>query len=212
MNEKPILFSGPMVRAILSGQKTQTRRVMKIQPPVEDRRHRWAITVRGGECAWGRDPWYKSDPMNHLVEGRCRCTFGAAGTNLWVKETHCPGAGLAKCSSADLALSVMAPAGSAPAPEVIYRADGAVLPAGVKWRPSIFMRRAYSRINLLVTDIRVERLQDITEADAQAEGCPGDEDTHPLTEYEALWEEINGSESWTLNPWVWVVSFKRVTP
>jgi len=181
MKERPILFSAPMVRAILAGQKTQTRRIVKLPPGCgvgtyttdgEALPHEYVIAEPDG------------DPGPPL-----RCPF-AAGMNLWVKETHCFGGS-----------DSFGP---------IYRASGATLPAGAKWRPSIFMPRWASRINLRVTDIRAERLHDITEAGARVEGCRGSVATfgRAWDEYRDLWEEINGVGAWKLNPWVWVVSFE----
>jgi hypothetical protein len=148
MKERPILFSAPMVRAILDGRKTQTRRVIKEK-------------LMRGEGA-------------HVNN----CQYGKPGDRLWVRETFCYHDYLAR---------------------YLYKADGVT---GVKWKPSIFMPRIASRIMLEITGIRVERLQDISEEDAIAEGWPKSSDW-----YRSLWESINGQGSWVLNPWVWVIEF-----
>lgn len=199
MAERPILFSGAMVRAILAGTKTQTRRVVKPQPYVD---------AQGNAC-WngsnfgqdGRGPLLRSlaSPVPSSRTKRVHCPYGAPGDRLWGRETWCP-----------LTL------GFAYAADPIW--NGA--PAG-RWRPSIHMPRAASRITLEITGVRVERLQDISEADAMAEGCslecmtPTGDDSgsaiHGPGGYIALWESINGPGSWDANPWVWVVEFKRVT-
>ena len=181
MKERPILFSAPMVRALLAGTKTQTRRTCN-HPGLKD----LSYIVNCGDGWWGDE------------EGdfQARCPYGQPGDRLWVRETFCD--------------DWLADAGG-----VAYRADGGMdaemFDAGCTWRPSIHMPRSLSRITLEVTGVRVERLQDISEADAIAEGTP-----FPfggwVGGYQKLWESINGPGSWDLNPWVWVVEFKRVTP
>jgi hypothetical protein len=186
--ERPILFSGPMVRAILSGSKTQTRRVVK--PP------------RGAEfeIEFG---W----PVVECFDLEMRpipCPYGTEGTRLWVKETF-----------ADTEQ-----AGDHPADAYyVYRADDPDWETceGWRWRPSIFMPRRASRITLEVTDVRVERLQAISEADAMAEGCthhhdPGGDGQNVIEQYAYLWDAINAKRghSWAMNPWVWAITFRRV--
>lgn len=206
MNERPILFSGPMVRAILDGRKTQTRRSAK-------------LTDAGRVRAVGtRMNWHPEDPNAVLA-----CPYGAPGDRLWVKETWA-------CSVWRDALKPTELKTSDP---IEYRADYTStgldpLERG-RWRPSIFMRRWMSRITLEITDVRVERLQDISEEDAKAEGCDKEiEHEEILTQadydcgyytpayyacgFERLWQSINGPDSWSANPWVWVVTFKRVEP
>lgn len=178
MRERPILFSGPMVRALLDGRKTQTRRVVKPQPvdPFDGAQLRTAVSA-------------------YALAGPC--PYGEPGDRLWVRETW-------------------AKAGEQ-GDRVEYRADTADPKAG-KWRPSIFMPSWASRITLEVESVRVERLQDISEADARAEGVT----PAPFTKagraahlvhveaFESLWGSINGPDSWAANPWVWVVAFRRV--
>jgi len=192
--ERPIIFSAPMVRAILEGRKTQTRRVVKrLTHDAALRRFTHAI-----------------------VEGRC--PYGRPGDRLWVRETWAPYHG------ADEPVRELDDADC-----VRYAADGAVhmamhdgvdqdpldayglaphvsMPGGPwKWRPSIHMPRWASRITLDVVDVRVERLCSISAADAADEGVD------VRTEFVELWESINGAGSWGANPWVWVVTFKRVS-
>jgi hypothetical protein len=108
---------------------------------------------------------------------------------------------------------LMANAGAALAPGIIYAANGATLPPGTHWRPSIHMPRWACRIVLQVTGVRVERLQEISRGDAMAEGCPfpnmaaGDD---PRVWFAGLWESTYDPESWAANPWAWVVEFRRV--
>ena len=175
MTERPIIFSFPMVRAILDGSKTQTRRALKS----------WWQGVDVDN--W---PMYNSDEDGNWY--RERCPNGQSGDRLWVRETfsHCADTG-----------------------EVIYKADGWAVQGGI-WAPAIHMRREYSRLDLEITDIRVERLQDISEGDAVAEGCPGQIDNleFPSEQYRRLWDTLNAKRGlgWDTNPWVWVIEFKRV--
>ncbi len=191
MKERPILFSAPMVRALLDGSKTQTRRIIKPQP--KDRPTGW------GTVENGKGP-----------ETSVRCPYGQPGDRLWVRETWRTGAGLDQLAPSDLPHDV----------PVFFEADGETVHNQGKVRQSIFCMRWMSRITLEVTDVRVERLQEISEADAIAEGIdvtrldPGATYTDDVPSarrgYRALWESINGAGSWDLNPWVWVVEFKRV--
>lgn len=198
MKSRPILFSAPMVRAILEGRKTQTRRIVKPQPSaVEAYKH--------GEHAELSDPAAsiilrddKGTGWNMC--GPFRCPYGQPGDRekllLWVKETFSPQPHLNA--------------------KAYYRATDPLVGVS-KWKPSIFMPRAFSRITLEIVGVRVERLQDIGEEDARAEGCnePSSrammQDARPWqTAYRLLWESINGKGSWDANPWVWVITFKRI--
>ncbi|WP_085614929.1 MULTISPECIES: hypothetical protein [unclassified Pseudomonas] len=209
--ERPILFSGPMVRAILESAKTVTRRVMKVQPVLRD--GLWQVYGAG----WGEGMTSIPAVQGHSLSANC--PYGQPGERLWVRETF----------------SRSNPGGDEGV--YFYRADGR-FPAAMgggrfygdeRWKPSIHMPRAASRILLEITSVRVELLQAITEAQAVAEGCQALEGCkwHTFKEaaagvpmhdhtardaFEALWESINGEESWSSNPWVWVVEFKRVTP
>ncbi|WP_341929711.1 hypothetical protein [Methyloversatilis discipulorum] len=219
MKETPILFSAPMVRAILAGTKTQTRRVVKPQPLGDKPRSAW---FEPGVMGWA-PPEIPSQAWH-----RVRCPYGQPGDRLWVREAfsgpHC-------MDATDECVAVQ-PSKWGEGSRIWYWADGN--PTHGDWtrpRPSIHMPRWASRILLEVTAVRVERLQDISEADAMAEGAeclfsptcsaadrelldiPLMEDASPFRNgYALLWESINGAGSWKANPWVWVVEFKRVTP
>lgn len=202
MKERPILFSGPMVRAILCGRKTQTRRVVKESFNV-DRVTYGCIGGQGFGFIFG----------NKVV----RCPYGELGDRLWVKETHFEAR---KWRHAPL---------FAAAPDFIYRADCELrsVIGCHHWKPSIFMKRESSRITLEIVSVRVERLQEISEADAMAEGIepkqmPTGEVVYndhlgteaklarPVSSYATLWDSINGIGAWATNPWVWVVEFKKL--
>lgn len=219
--ERPILFSGPMVRALLDGSKTQTRRALKVQPthfnPVGVPRR---VVPSGGP----------SDVI--------RCPYGETGDRLWVRETfYCDHCFYPEGTPPSCYWNGDKPR-AAHTPEQIqkeradmleamyYRADGDPAfeaPEGpTPWRPSIHMPRWASRITLEITSVRVERLQDISDADCVAEGCgalpaaigsrmtsnPGE--TIPRAMFRALWESINGPASWAANPWVWAVEFRKL--
>lgn len=207
-----------MVRAILAGTKTQTRRALKTQPleiltPRDSRAKSLAATTRvfNGKRTWfalkGRDP-NRGDAFF--------CRYGEVGDRLWVRETWA------------------IPPGSDRADEVVYRADltDAMIAeerairrretreaaelrecghVDSPWRPSIHMPRAFSRITLELTEIRIERLRDISEADARAEGVEVTaRENGALAPFRDLWRSINGAESWDANPWVWVLTFRLV--
>lgn len=218
MTERPIPFSGPMVRAILAGTKTQTRRVVK---PVGDDN---GFVLQD----YGRGWWpYRSDdgesPMKGDRELPHRCPYGATGDRLWVREAWRVGTKWDSTKPSDLAprrMTVEFEAGGYGCKGIDDSGwafhDAPVLerPEWVgKLRPGMFMPRWASRLTLEVTEIRVERLQDISEADARAEGyelgappCIDD----PRRWYRYLWEQINGAGSWDANPWVWMVGFKKL--
>lgn len=204
MKERPILFNGPMVRAILDGRKTQTRRVLSA-------RVQWGL---GGAATWA------SIPTPEIVGDLAKyCPYGLPGDRLWVRET---------CFLwKSLGGEIVSPE------DVVYCEDPAwnKIEDDCHWKkvPSIHMRRAASRINLEITKIRVERVQDITEADARAEGiadggclnCGNPEPCACSTpkpdardSYVDLWDSTLKRDSeyrWENNPWVWVIEFKRVT-
>ena len=200
---KAIRFSGEMVRAILDGRKTQTRRVIKL--PKNS-----TITPCGnGEYQILHST---SHPTLGLPGKILKCPYGRPGDRLWVREMwSCIGAEHVK------------PSDIAPGYTVYYHADPIekIWRVG-KWRPSIHMPRWASRIALRVTDVRVERLQEITEANAKAEGCSGGivrTQRHLSREYTVLqsfihrWDSINAKRGfgWNRNPWVWVVNFELTT-
>jgi hypothetical protein len=204
MKEHPILFSTPMVNAILEGRKTQTRRVIKPQPhsdsysiskvpyyiELENHWNKWSITDEHGET--------------RLVN----CPYGKPGDILWVRETFAPPT-KTNCTE--------------------YKADWlgdelkAFFDKDHKWKPSIHMPKDAARIWLQIIDIRVERLQDISHESAIAEGIellPNGNYQNYLKKikipswptayhsFQSLWESIHSSESWNKNPWLWVVEFK----
>jgi hypothetical protein len=208
MKERPILFSAPMVRAILDGRKTQTRRIVKDRRPWAQQAipKLTAFVPSADRSSFGMKVGYQGDPLAGHV-GTIWCPYGAPGDRLWVRETF---GGDDICGYA-------------------YRADhpeqkrfeGDGEQPDSPWRPSIHMPRAASRILLEVTDVHAERLQDISEDDARAEGveafardAEGDcwTDGKHRTALEYLWGQINGPDSWARNPWVWVVGFQRVQP
>lgn len=226
MKERPILFSAPMVRAILDGSKTQTRRVMKKQPRSgTDRVILLERPIRSMKEAPVLRAWFQEEGANTSTE--LTCPYGQPGDRLYVREAW-------RTTGDDGRADYLAPSALQPHP-VWYDADGAA-PADQcagKTRVSIHMPRWASRILLDIVSVRVERLQDISEDDANAEGvelercclvstdpcgahlggCCGQPKTlEPIDAYRKLWNDINGSDAWGANPWVWVVEFKRVQP
>ena len=201
MKERPILFSGPMVRALLYGTKTQTRRVIKPQPwfmpEAYDHGARWAWAY--SEQAWEAENgivWGAKFPTEQLAQRDyfCdHCPYGAPGDLLWVRETW-----RVNGNEHDYAI-----AGS---DRVFYRADED-WNDGAGWRPSIFMPRWASRITLEVVSVRVQRLQDISHEDGKAEGLDS------LDGFALLWDRIYEKRGygWQVNPWVWAVEFRAVT-
>ncbi len=191
MKERPILFSAPMVRAILAGTKTQTRRVVGgLHPDCH--------SVR----PFGIDFKFY-DPFGRLTQAT-RCPYGQPGDRLWVREAWAVPHRYDHLGPSNI-------------PVLGVRTHYAATEerGGLRWRPSIHMCRWASRITLEVTGVRVERLQDISEADAAAEGIPHSEVSPPDMDtfaFRHLWESINGPGSWDANPWVWVVEFKRAQP
>ncbi|MGO0792773.1 hypothetical protein ACTOWA_23205 [Herbaspirillum seropedicae] len=231
MKERPILFSAPMVRAILAGDKTQTRRIMKPQPSINGQ--------------WHHLPTYGASSEQAFREGApcfTPCPYGQLGDRLWVRETW---RGIVEISPPDAVKPDYGVARYVPAQEHCKRVEYAA--TGQRdadpWRPSIHMPRWASRFLLEVTGVRVERLQDIREEDALTEGIeknwtgdPGrgqngfgtvgwipdcgwinymeDMDGEPAytpqDSFRSLWQSINGRASWEANPWVWVIGFRRI--
>lgn len=224
MKERPIPVSGPEVRAILDGRQTQMRRIIKPQPQFGI--GRYAEDGTPGEVDWVLLD-YDGDPIDSAL----RCPYGAPGERLWVRETHALAApSLSGRLEYDGARLVDSPFGPV---EVWYRADGALgimsmlFADGPRWRPSIHMPRWASRLTLEVTQVRVERLQDISEADAIEEGLlpvgglnsqqmwaysetTGGHFVDPRVAFHMLWNSIHGADSLAANPWVWVVEFQKV--
>jgi hypothetical protein len=208
MSEKPILFSGPMIRALLDGSKTQTRRIIRFDDPMPT----GTPTLMDNEdliyWAWGPD---------HYI-----CPYGVPGDRLWVRETF----------------RDENPEGSKNPSLVEFAAECRSDCMG--WRPSIFMPRWACRLHLEITEVRVERLQDISESGAMAEGVEKTPDAENLAvdpfrnkpswrgylnggrayrdsardSYASLWDSLNAKRGfgWDTNPWVWVMSFRRVEP
>lgn len=214
MTERPILFSGPMVRAIIDGRKTVTRRVIKAPIPssvkgIKEYRNRLGALVYG--FVLGR-----SEVLGEIMElAGIKCPVGQPGDLLWVREAW----------AADAQVNAVAPADLSQGEPVLYPADGAVRQTGCsmitpgKTRPSIHMPRWACRILLEITAVRVERLHDISEEHSRAEGYPaerqtetGGSDLDTWLWFRSLWKSINGADSWDANPWVWVVEFRQVMP
>lgn len=184
----PILFSTPMVNAIMRGDKTMTRRLIKTP------KNKLAAGFRINTSKDGANKWPEAiDENERGLEGNgcnMECPYGQIGDVLWVRETWSRWAN----------------------EPYKYKADGTT---GYSWKPSIHMPKAACRIFLEITNIRVEWLQDITENDAISEGVenlglyPG-YDVSSRGKFEGLWNLINGDESWDKNPLVWVIEFKRM--
>ena len=198
--ERPILFSGAMVRAILEGRKTQTRRIVKFLPEYLD-----AQFVRIKHEARKN----RFDPVLSIKhpDAYAACPYGQIGDRLWVRE-----------SFFETGITNVIVSSRHRFYKASYEGD---LP--IKWKPSIHMPRFMSRITLEITNVRVERLQDISEEDAKTEGLEtndhffcgrhGRNDIYPTAKqaFADLWDKINGKRaSWESNPWVWVVEFKKL--
>lgn len=204
MKESQLLFTGPMVRALLEGRKTQTRRLVKLQPheecgPVEVGLYHPTVIDRHCDEQPGAEIFgaYSLDG-----EWGAKCPYGVIGDRLWVRETFSfvGGQGVWELSQAQ----------SLGVERWLYRADGA---AADRWWPSIHMPRAASRITLGVTGVRVERVQDINEADAMAEGFGEQEDAHEpcaRDKFLSTFYDLNERAPRTENPWVWVIEFRRL--
>lgn len=214
MNEHPILFSAPMVRAILEGRKTVTRRVMKPQPPPWVEELGYTFFAPDGHIS-GRGI-YDDQPAEMFFK---RPAAYQKGCMLWVREAF----------QLLRAYDHLPPSKFDPDSPILWPADGAIRYddyPGLRWalgagrqRPSIHMPRWASRLKLSVTAVRAERLQDITEEGAMDEGLwdgttyvgdPLDPEPHKRL-FAELWNEINAKRgyTWDSNPWVWVVNFRR---
>lgn len=236
MKQRSILFSASMVRAILAGTKTQTRRVVKLPanakhvqywtPPSGKSEPGWADP---GVNYWTPDPNGETD-SNHLD----RCPYGQPGDRLWVREAFRFLDSFDGDSPATVGERCLAANYPKPWAPTQYEADGwrdnwmhvgtprsaPGSPTPGKLRPGIHMPRWASRILLEITAVRVERLNEISEADCIAEGASGGHGAIPSYSYNAtpeehyrhIWESINGPGSWAANPWVWVVEFRKIKP
>lgn len=200
-----MIFNAEMVRAILDGRKTQTRRIMKNQPAGDYAETPALIRSVGDGFQW----------HGHYGESSIfNCPFGTVGDRIWVRETWAE----AGAGAPDLKLY------RANYPEHFQTHYENVPPADeIRWTPSIHMPRWASRILLEITDVHIERLNDISQEDAQAEGMEltgwrptysdpdsGGEVWTPYDNFALLWESIYGVDSWLANPWVWVIEFKRI--
>lgn len=234
MKERPILFNAEMVRATLRevDPKTQTRRIVKPHP---NERGFWrhGTTAQCDDCGnhFARAPrkcqcgctLFKS--VEYQITKCLRdCPFGVAGDRLWVRETHAWADVMidnveredAVCVAYKADKTILRHEGSPPLSVDTYAIN--FEHKSIRWRPSIHMPRWASRITLEITKVRVERLQDISEDDAKAEGCQpceewprcaDDFDGSYVQSYRNLWDSINGKGSWDRNYWVWVIEFKR---
>jgi hypothetical protein len=226
MTERPILFSAEMVRAILDGRKTQTRRVAPIRE-LNILQHpgdmiTWSVSflkaVKGVLSSHSGGKF--SDLQARSIIASQFNPYGKPGDLLWVRETWgavWPADEPVPLRQCEIEYRADLPPGCTDRPGE-WPADEGNGPEVPKWRPSIHMPRWASRITLRITDIRVERLQDITEDDARAEGCDSaaweDEAGNGINSYREsfafLWGQIKGPGAWDENPWVWVVVFERV--
>ena len=217
MRERPIIFNADMVRAVLDGRKKQTRRIMREQPeviPKEDEFDQPGFWI----------PFNAGKTMVRNEDMYIACPFGLKGDRLWVRETF-----RVHSRATDVATLVYKASEQQSWTQQTHRVpiEKCNKPAVVDtWTPSIHMPIWASRITLEVTGVRVERLRDISEKDAAAEGVPlagdllpdypgtyltpkGDFATAKVA-FQRLWESIYGAGSWQANPWVWVVEFTRV--
>lgn len=216
MKETPILMCGEMVRATLEGRKTNTRRIVKPQPPADAYRpvnhpHRGIRFGRDDASFW-------PGPNKKYATNFLRCPYGQPGDRLWVRETWKPDPAFGyppntKASSLDQGTNILY---AATLPKEHPKATLQ------RWRPSIFMPRWASRITLEITGVRVERVQDISERGALAEGMTGivgGEDAYSNSDiclarpqFRMLWDRLNVRRGygWEKNPWVWALTFKIV--
>ncbi|HHU0322947.1 TPA: hypothetical protein ACT9XL_000162 [Klebsiella aerogenes] len=213
MTERGMIFNGEMVRAILDGRKTQTRR------PIKWKQTRFTeIGEREDGSKW---PW--SEDAEHACDYWHPCPFGAVGDRIWARETF-----RVHSRATDVATLVYKASVRNSWTEQTHRVPVAVCNKAAtpeKWTPSLHMPRWASRILLEITDVRVERLNAISEEDARAEGiidggCLNCGEPEPCgcanpepdatDAFAYLWQSIYGQENWNANPWVWVIEFKRV--
>ena len=203
--ERPILMSGPMVRAVLDGRKTQTRRVVK--------RRRFDADGSEGD---GRGEWCVTQPTHgwtpDLIARDYPCPYGVTGDRLWVRETWAAEPQFDHLSPADIPMTAQC------AGRVLY--DSAIVRGFHRPRPSIHMPRWASRLTLEITGVRVERVQAITEADAKAEGVEHyaaahlsrDHGLSAVEQFAYLWDSLNAPRGYSFgsDPWVWVLEFRRI--
>jgi len=197
MKARPILMNGEMVRATLSDLKTQTRRIVKPQPQTDGGSGRHP--VRPFQMPDGRWRWVLAATGVGVGEP-FECPMGVTGDRLYVRETW--------ARSRNNWLYAASCAGLSPR-ECVEEWDWS---SGMRdrWSPSIHMPKRASRITLEITDVRIERVQCITNADALAEGCVAGERASESDAFHNLWDSIYGPESWAANPWVFAVTFRRI--
>lgn len=228
MRERPILFSAPMVRAILEGRKTVTRRVVKPQPPARN------DMINAAYCGHP-NLWLPNGSIGADTPREWKCPYGQPGDRLWVRETFAqwPTCDLVRGGKVGMTayragkpVLVPPPGAHVPLDQWPREWRDDTKPESVRWRPSIHMPRWASRLTLEVTGVRVERLQDISTEQAVAEGMHtfphkggtayawSADDKHghgsATGAMRWIWDQINGEGAWHANPWVWVVEFKRI--
>lgn len=202
MKERPILFSGAMVRAIFANEKTQTRRTRGLES-INLTPNAYTLRDQGVSLDGRWVAHFKCADVICIA----RCPYGQAGDQLWVRETW-----MSWPNTAGAELRGEGGDGA------IYRATWDKSYAGHQWRTSIHMPRRSSRITLEIADVRVERAQDISEDDARAEGVQLPANTVTMygsiyrDRFASLWDTINSERgcTWETNPWVWVLVFRRV--
>ena len=225
MKERGIIFNTEMVRAILDGSKTQTRRIMKPQPKPNENGGTWWPSNICQSMINIEDMMQDNEGVWAGIAG-IACPHGGVGDRLWVRETW-------QGPLIDYADNEPQFKGNhifEKSDNCVYKADGLAAPEFIDsddnlkqgWRPSIHMPRWASRITLEITDVRVERLQDISKQDAIFEGAPrGHHSINVISKrfgfpdfsrswFAQIWMDIYGEDNWAANPWVWVIEFKRV--
>lgn len=219
VNEVPIIFSEAMIHAIQEGHKSMTRRVVKLP------RHAKLMTDIASVNPDGKDGWVAWGPRPVTDEfsmqcypngGGFKCPYGKPGTRLWVRETFSLYRGFADDTLPDAPVIYRADKDGCGQYPVMLNGHCVLVNQRNPWKPSIFMPRRASRIALEVTSIKVERVQDITEDDAIAEGMEiipiGTSTWSNRQSFAILWDKINAKRgyAWASNPWVWVVSFRKI--
>ncbi|EHF0526061.1 hypothetical protein IFP00_004448 [Salmonella enterica] len=219
MKERGMIFNDEMVRAILDGRKTQTRRIMSIQPEHSELVLRRVIDSKNGRDN-GKYFWSQSDARGLKMRSKVfGCPYGEVGDRIWVRETyHGP------LFDYEHMESYLEDSSKFEKPEFcVYRADGKTAPEFYDaddnlhcgWRPSIHMPRWASRLTLEITGVRVERLASVSDEDAGKEGYPANPAPYGGTMdkwlwFRGLWDSIYPDQSFKHNPWVWVIEFKRI--
>jgi hypothetical protein len=222
--ERPILFSAPMVRAILAGRKTQTRRMVKPSPGRQAAWLTMEVLHSAASAVIGFVNGVLGTQLEHPKGGPLtwiKCTHGKPGDRLWVRETHYV-AGRAQGNEAYELLINYRAGGEGKWVPVSKSEYYSCYDKGDGDKPSIHMKRAYSRLLLEILSVRVERLNEISEADAIAEGVERVAEAWRDYRYDdlsqstakasfnTLWQSINGFDNWAANPWVWCIEFKIV--